>query len=175
MATGLQFIKQETMTTDEASAFLVTDCFNKGYEVYKIFITKEVRTSTGYGYMRFLDISGSELSGSYYSGASQHVYSTSGSSERREPTRDNFRNFFNYQGTNDADGLGLEINVYNADNALSYTFLTSQASSHYNSSSFLTSAKSIGAYETNAQVYGIKWYPQSGNISNTKITVFGVR
>tara|TARA_B100000212_G_C27032143_1_gene387826 strand:- start:4 stop:525 length:522 start_codon:yes stop_codon:yes gene_type:complete len=173
MATNLQFIKSSTLTTS-ASEFLVTDCFNKGYDAYKILITNEIRSATGYGWLRLLDSSGSELSGSYYSGAGLHIYSSSGSTDRREPIRTEWKNFINYQGKDEPDMGGIEIMMFNPDDSSSYTFFTSQASTHY-TGQFLTAAKSIGVYANAETVYGIKWYPQSGTINGTKVSVYGVK
>ena len=173
MAGNLEFIKSETLTSS-ASELLVTDCFNQGYDVYKIVITKDERSATGYGLMRFLNSGGSELTGLYYTGASLHIYSSSGSTEIRQPSRTYFQTFLNYQGTNSADGGGIEIMVFNPDDSSSYTFITSQASTHY-TGVFLTMAKTIGVYKQTATVYGIKWYPQSGTINGTNISVYGVK
>ena len=85
-----------------------------------------------------------------------------------------YQNFLNYQGTNTADGGGIELMIFNPDNSSSYTFLTSQASTHY-TGNFLTMAKSIGVYQNAETVYGIKWYPQSGTINGTNISVYGVK
>jgi len=173
MATNLQFIKSAELTSS-ASELLVTDCFNQGYDVYKVIISKEIRSATGYGLMRFLNSGGSELTGLYYTGASLHIYSSSGSTEIKQPSRTYFQTFLNYQGTNSADGGGIEIMVFNPDDSSSYTFLTSQASTHY-TGNFLTMAKSIGVYGNAETVYGIKWYPQSGTINGTNISVYGVK
>ena len=173
MATNLEFIKSETLTSS-ASQLLVTDCFNKGYDVYEILITKEDRSATGYGELRFLDSSGSELIGSHYDLASLNMYSSSGSTEVRKTGQTYFRDGINYQGTNSADGSGIKLSIFNADDSSSYTFLTGQASTHY-TSQFLTMAKTIGVYKQTATVYGIKWYPQSGTINGTKISVYGVK
>ena len=37
------------------------------------------------------------------------------------------------------------------------------------------SSKSAGVYANAETVYGIKWYPQSGTINGTKISVYGVK
>ena len=173
MAGNLEFIKSAELTSS-ASELLVTDCFNQGYDVYKILITKDERSATGYGELRFLDSGGSELTGANYDVASLNIYSSSGSSERRYTNQTYFRDALNYQGTNSADGGGIEIMVFNPDDSSSYTFITSQASTHY-TSNFLTMAKSIGVYKQTAIVYGIKWYPQSGTINGTNISVYGVK
>jgi hypothetical protein len=124
--------------------------------------------------MRFLDSGGSELTGVNYTGAGLHIYSSSGSTEIKQPSRTYFQSFINYQGTNSADGGGTKLTIFNPDDSSSYTFLTGQASTHY-TGNFLTMAKSIGVYANAETVYGIKWYPASGTINGTKISVYGVK
>ena len=173
MANNLHFLKSARLTSS-ASELLVTDCFNRGYDVYQILITKEVRSATGYGELRFLDSSGSELTGGDYDLASLNLYSSSGSTDVKKTAQTYFRDGINYQGTNSADGSAIKLSIYSPDNSSSYTFLSGQASTHY-TSQFLTMARTMGVYKQTATVYGIKWYPQSGTINNTKISVYGVK
>ena len=84
MATNLQFIKSASGTN--VTTLSVTNCFGKGYDVYKIILNSESNSTDGYFGLQLIDNSSSVITGSEYDEAVLGMRSYNSFLENRSTT-----------------------------------------------------------------------------------------
>ena len=173
MPTNLRFIKSES-TTSNVSSISVTDCFTDEYDVYKcIYTVDEVGTELATE-TRLLNASG-PVTSSNYDHAIQYMRAGSGNfSEGRDTGNDKWQ----YTMYNEGSVGGFYVMyVHNPYNSSSYTFAHWQMASHYlaSSTSVILARKGVGVLKVTEAHTGIQVYAGSSNITNAKLSVYGVK
>lgn len=169
---NLQFIK-ETSTSSNVSSLSVTDCFTSQYDVYKcIYTVNEVGTELATE-TRLLNASGAVTS-SNYDHAVQLMATNGSYSGESNVGNDKWQ----YTMYNEGSVGGFYVMyIYNPTDSSSYTFANWQMASHYiaSSTSVGLSRKGIGVLKVAEAHTGIQVYAGSSNITNSKLTVYGVQ
>tara|TARA_R100000149_G_C5868571_1_gene132880 strand:- start:566 stop:1069 length:504 start_codon:yes stop_codon:yes gene_type:complete len=167
MATNLQFIKSQSITSSVAN-ISITDVFSTGYNVYKI--VADITSSGGDsdGSLQFIDTSDNVETGSNYDWAMSIMKGET--------------SFFNYKNTGQTtmtalfhgteQGSGNTIYVFNPFDSSSYTFVTGQATGE--SGSNLRGYKNIGVLKLAESMSGFK-LTFDVNATSGNISVYGVR
>ncbi len=171
MATSLQFIK--SASAKQVSTLDVTDCFNDGYDVYKI-IFNGANTDTNGIYAGFrVIVGGSAQSGGDYTNATYFLKSYQSFSEERRINAGDFENVA-YMGTSDNGGtFGSVIYIYNPYDSSSYTFVSLQSSTDIGLGS-----KTIAVRTVADQVTGLQFKPENAYSSakfDMDVAVYGVK
>ena len=172
MATNLQFIKSFDNIAS-ASSVTLTDCFNRGYDVYAISIT-HMSSSSNVAYLqaRFLDSGGSVISASEYDYAHMDMMADTSFGERRN-TGQTFMELSFMGGVNYKDVGGFIVYVFNPDSSSSYTFTTVQGSQVDN---YLTGSKGVTVHKSAEVITGINFLPSGGTLDEgAKFSVYGVK
>jgi len=170
MATNLQFIKSVSAT--DINEFLITDIFSDAYDVYKIVINKIDTTVQTYNWIRFLDSSGNSISDSEYDRAYLQMTSYQAFQEGKSTGLNAIKDV-DSSGTNQSDGIGNVMYIFNPYDSSSYTFLLGQSSGQL--SSGLIGIKIIGVHKSAEQITGINYKRGSGNFDNVTVSVYGVK
>ena len=178
MATNLQFIKRLNFNSSPTSSTLILDeCFSSEYQNYFINITKVDGNLSGYYlWLRFLDSSGTAITGSEYGFASLQMLSNAGFSDNKNANT----TLINYVGFSGSGGLdvdqydnGTSLYVFNPFDSSSFTYVTSQSSGE-NSSSVLYGLKTIGVHKNQESVRGIQIGGHSA-FYGVRISVYGIK
>ena len=169
MATNLQFIKSESISTN-TTAFDITDCFGVGYDVYYLAFQKFNSTSGGNTIkIRFLDSSNNPITASEYDWAYLNLTSSSSFVETKAVNQ----NIINFGTTGTGSSLmNTSAYIYNPDDTNSYTFLTSQGA---NRDTALEGRKQISVLTQASVIKGIRVDSGSTNMSEGTLSVYGVK
>jgi hypothetical protein len=175
MATNLQFIK--SVTANNSNSLSIDEVFTTDYDVYYISLHgfDQDSTTDARWYYRFLDSTGTVLTGAYdYAGLDMR--SGSPIAERRGTNAVGMDLYF---VTDNGTGYGgtSGVYVYNPADTGSYTFLTAQSSS-FASTTNLLGVKGIGVHKVTEAIRGFNISEFSGgafNLQNGKMTVYGVK
>ena len=168
MATELQFIKSETISTN-TTAFDITDCFGVGYDVYYLAFQNFNSTSGGNTIkIRFLDSSNNPITASEYDYAYLNLTSASSFVEARATNQ----NIINFGTTTDANAfMNTSAYIFNPDDTNSFTFLSSQGANGHN----LEGRKQISVLTQASVIKGIRVDSGSTNMSEGTLSVYGVK
>lgn len=178
MATNLHFIKKLDFNSSPTSSTLIVDeCFNDEYQNYFVNITKVDGNLSGYYlWLRFLDSSGSAITGSEYDFASLQMTSNASFAENRTATT----TLINYVGFSGSGGLdddrydnGTSMYIFNPYSDSSFTYVTSQSSGE-NNSNVLYGLKTIGVHKNAERVRGIQIGGHSA-FYGARISVYGIK
>ena len=178
MATNLQFIKSLDFNSSPTSASLILDeCFNENYDTYFVNITKVDGNLSGYYlWLRFLDSTGTAITGSEYDFAGLQMTSNASFAEVKS-TNTTLINYIGFSGSGGLDvdqyDNGTSMYIYNPYDSSSYTFVQAQ-SSGVNSSNTLYGFKTIGVHKNAETVRGIQIGGHSA-FYGVKISVYGVK
>ncbi len=173
MATNLEFIKSQSLTSS-ASSLSVTDCFSDKYDVYYISIVKaKVETSDKQLQMRLIN-SGGVISTSNYDEATLQIRSDTTFSEKRNTNTTRIAETLELDASSNT-GTGFGMYVFNPYDSSSYTFTKHQSSS-FSLSPNLYGYKGIGVYKVAEQITGIHFLVAGGvNLSELIVNVYGVK
>ena len=172
MATNLQFIKKETLTST-ANNLQVTNCFSAEYDVYKIVITKVDTSALANLRMRLIKSDDSIDSTANYDNAIQVMRSYTAIAETRS-TNQSYFDYISSQSASSFAGNGIEITMYNPFNSGSYTFHKT------NSAGFLEAQgvyapHGIGVNTVTQSITGFQMLLSTGNYEVLEVTVYGVK
>jgi len=170
MAGSLEFIKQIS-TSGKVTNFDFTDIFDKGFNQYTI--TLKINEASGDGYigLHFFDDSGTVITDSEYDLAGLELKSeTSFDSSWRGVNQ--FQIAPIITGGKALTGGGATIQIFNADDSSSFTFVTAQSA--MNRDSGLRGTKTIGVHKVAEKVSGVRFRVQSQTYDMTA-TVYGVK
>ena len=171
MSTNLQFIK--SASAKQVSTLDVTDCFNDGYDVYKI-IFNGANTDTNGIYAGFrVIVGGSVQSGGDYDTASLFLKAYSSFTEERRTSQSDFENVAYLATGNNEGTFGSVIYIFNPYDSSSYTFVSLQSSTDFGLGS-----KTIGVRKVADQVTGLQFKPENAYSSakfDMDISVYGVK
>ena len=174
MATNLQFIHEENIF-ESTSSTSVDNVFTASYDVYMITCNNfsTVGTSGTFLGVRFIDNSGSVVTGSEYDWADLEMTSQTSFSE----DNDTGATFMRLQGGFDQkpESTGAVIYVYNPSDSGSYTFITTQSSG--STGGYGRGGKGIGVHKTAETVRGFAIIETIGSrpYDSGEIRVFGVK
>tara|TARA_R100000231_G_C5324851_1_gene164546 strand:- start:926 stop:1447 length:522 start_codon:yes stop_codon:yes gene_type:complete len=158
-----KFIKIKSLSGTDVANLNLTTCFNERYNIYEIFTTikRASGSSSTAAYQRFLDSSGSEITGSNYNEGTWRNSQNSGSYDRVYSTSDTYMNSVSF---NDADSLAtirhIISNPYENDR-----YISGYVSRYYEINSPSERANyGLSGLKDVQTVTGIKTYSTSGNI-----------
>jgi len=172
MATNLEFIKKETLTST-ANNLQVTNCFSDKYDFYKIVISKLDVASTSIQRLRFIKSDDSVDSTSNYDYAVNYQRSWGTVLEQRA-TNGTYIDYISSQTNGTEVGIGLVLYCYNPFDSSSYTFLSFQNSS-FMAGSGNRVTKGIGVNTVTQSLTGFQMFPSTGNYDTLDVTVYGVK
>ena len=172
MATNLQFIKKQTLTST-ANNLQVTNCFSADYDVYKIVMSKIDLSGLANIRMRLIKSDDSIDSTANYDNATQVMRSYNSISEQRSTNQSYFR-FISSQSASSYAGNGIEITMYNPFNSSSYTFHKT------NSAGFLEAQgiyapHGIGVNTVAQSITGFQMILSNSNYEQLEVVVYGVK
>jgi len=149
MATNLQFIKSQSITSSVAN-ISITDVFSANYNVYKI--VADITSSSGDsdGSLQFIDASDNVETGSNYDWAMLIMKSETSFFEYKNTGQTNMTALFH--GTE--QGSSNTIYAFNPFNSSAYSFVLGQTSGK--SGSNLRTYKNIGVLKQTASMTGFK-------------------
>ena len=167
--TNLQFIKNLSATT-AATSQSFTDVFTTNYDYYKLIVTGGDFASQDWANFRYLDTSGSELSGNDYRYVSREGLSSEGYYGGTATYGAVIR-----AHTSDADIGNVALDFSNPMVSSSYTYVRATVVTSQNGTLF--KAERTIQYRQDTQVQGLCFYLNStgANINNLHIKVFGVK
>jgi len=174
MATNLQFIHEENIY-DSTSSTSVDNVFTASYDVYMITCNNfsTVGTDGTFLGVRFIDNSGSVVTGAEYDWADLELRSDAGFSD----DNDEGATFMRLQGAFDQkpESTGAVIYVYNPSDSGSYTFITTQSSGSTGGNG--RGGKGIGVHKTAETVRGFAIIETVGSrpYDSGEIRVYGVK
>ena len=168
---NLEFIKSASGTS--VSSLSVTDCFSADYDVYEIYITSYEQSAVADSRFSLLDSGGSEITSASYDSCYLALQSNATFTEGRQTAQNHFRDF-SYSITNYADTIGVKIVMYNPYDNSSYTFCQWQ-SAYYQTGSASKGKKGIGVLKSAQTCTGIKFFSNTGNLDDVKVSIFGVK
>jgi len=171
MATNLQFIKKETLTST-ANNLQVTNCFSANYDVYKIFMTKVDTSQLANLRMRLINTSGVD-STSNYDTATQIMRSYTSINEQRLTSQSTWR-LISSQSDPSYAGNGIEITMYNPFDSSSYTFHKTNSAGFLHASG-LYSPHGIGVHKVAQSNTGFQMLLSGGNYEVLEVVVYGVK
>ena len=172
MATNLQFIHKETISSSTSSVS-IDNVFSSHYDVYKITISgvSTVGTSGTFLGIRFIDNSGSLITGNEYDWADMEMRTDGFTDDNSEGV-----SFMRMNGLADQspESLGENINIYNPYNSSSYTFINGQSSG--SASALLRAGKNIGVHKVEETIRGFAVIETNGSrpINSGTICVYGI-
>tara|TARA_Y100001938_G_C8062028_1_gene417888 strand:+ start:258 stop:803 length:546 start_codon:yes stop_codon:yes gene_type:complete len=180
MATNLQLVKE--VSVQEASGgsftpFSITDCFNANYDTYYVTINNIDGNLAGYYiWLRFIDSSGSLITGSEYAWSCHLMRSNSGFSSQRSANT-TLINMVGFSGsgsaTDDRYDTGTSFFVYKPFDATYMTMVTAEFGGSYNTPEHW-GGQTIGVHKQQEQVTGMAFGGHSA-FYFAKIQVFGVK
>ena len=174
MATNLQFIHEENIY-DSTSSTSVDNVFTASYDVYMITCNNfsTVGTDGTFLGVRFIDNSGSVVTGAEYDWADLELRSDAGFSD----DNDEGATFMRLQGAFDQkpESTGAVIYVYHPSDSGSYTFITTQSSGSTGGNG--RGGKGIGVHKTAETVRGFAIIETVGSrpYDSGEIRVYGVK
>ena len=166
---NLQFIKNLTATTP-ATKHSFTDVFNTYYDYYKLIVTGGDFESQDWANFRYLDTSGTELTGSDYRYVSREGLSSEGYYGGTASYGAVIR-----AHTNNADIGNVTLEFSNPMVSSSYTYVRATVVTSQNGTLF--KAERTIQYRQDTQVKGLCFYLNStgDNINSLDIKVYGVK
>tara|TARA_B100001250_G_C19498872_1_gene656507 strand:+ start:173 stop:682 length:510 start_codon:yes stop_codon:yes gene_type:complete len=168
MSTNLQFIKSASATS--VSSLQITDCFNTNYDVYQVVLDND-NSGNNDLYIRVINNSGTVIStGSKYDYANLEMNSNTSFGENKNTDFNEFRGI----GFQALYGASTVATFYNPYNSSSYTFVTSQTASYYNSGQ-MRGGKSIGVYHNADTITGLEINEVSSDFTYINVSVYGVK
>ena len=173
MATNLQFIHKETISSSTSSVS-IDNVFSTNYDVYKITISgvSTVGTSGTFLAIRFIDNSGSLITGNEYDWADLEMRSDTAYSD----DNDTGVSFMRMNGVTDQspESQGANVNIYNPYDSSSYTFINGQSSGI---TSNLRGGKNIGVHKVAETIRGFAVIETNGSrpFDSGNICVYGVK
>lgn len=177
MATNLQFIKSETITTAVTSVSIGTTSnklFTSQYDNYCI-TGGLVMSSTSFAdiHLNVIDSGGSvDTTGGAYAYAGMRLNTNASFNDQNSTSQGYLNGFF---GIADLapENNGFVTYVINPANSSSFTFFQGQTSSSVNG--FIRGEKTIGVHEVAEEIIGIRLITANGTSSFTgKINIYGV-
>lgn len=172
MPGSLEFVKSNS-TTSNVSSLSVDDCFTTEYDIYKCVLEID-EVGTEIAIETRLQNSSGPVTSSNYDHAYRFMRVGSGSySSQGNQGNDKWQFTMYNEG---AVGGFYVMYVYNPANSSKYTFAHWQMASHYYASStaVLMTRRGIGVLEVEEAHTGIQIYGLSSNITNAKLSVYGV-
>ena len=130
MASQLEFINK-TDITDGVVTVNVDNVFSSQYEIYQIIfdgVFHNLDVSNGIEGIRFIDNSGSVISGSEYEYAVHNLIANSSYSETRSTSATEIQLVLIADQLSDGQAIGV-LTVYNPSDSSSYTFVKTLSSS----------------------------------------------
>ncbi len=169
----LQFINS-TSTTSNVSSLSVENCFTSEYDIYKCTyevneVGTELATET-----RLLNSSGAVTSSNYDHAES---FFRAGSGSYSDGTTSNNTKFQYTMYNEEAKGGFYVMYVYSPFNSSTYTFTNFKMASTYLASStrVIMARTGVGVLKVAESHTGIQVFASSSNITNAKLTVYGVK
>lgn len=158
-----KFIKIKSLSGTDVASLDMSNCFNERYDIYEIFTT--VKRASGSSstavYQRFLDSSGSEITGSNYNEGTWRISQNSGSYDRVYSTSDTYMNSIAF---NDGDSVGTIRHIISNPYA-SDRYISGYVSRYYEINTPTERAQyGLSGLKDVQRVTGIKTYSSSGNI-----------
>ncbi len=176
MATNLEFINQ-TEITSNVTTINVDNVFSDKYDVYYcqvVGVFHDTDVSNGIEGLRFIDNSGSVITGNEYGYATKNL-SVNGYSESKSANNNYMWIGIITDRLSDSGGASVGFYVFNPYNSSSHTFVLSQASGK-NSSEYRAS-KGIGVHTQAEIIRGFQLYESNGarTFGGGQINVYGVK
>ena len=175
MATNLQFIKEENITT--ASANIQFDNFfdTEEYDKYCIIYSGFYKTVVSDSSLRLIDNSGSTISGTEYEFATINLRPASSFTFNKETGATNLRRFFGRPDTESSgESSNVVIYVFDPLDSGKFTYFIGQSS--YCETGTEIGNKFMGVHKSAERIRGITIFGNSGhNFTSGKITLFGVK
>ncbi|BAQ84718.1 2-phosphosulfolactate phosphatase [uncultured Mediterranean phage uvMED] len=175
MATNLQFIKQETVTT--ASSLVEFDNFfnTQEYDTYCIIYSDIHLASLSDTSMRLIDNSGSVITATEYEFATLNLRCSSTFSKNQETGATNLRRFF---GRPDTESSGEPSNgviyVYNPLDSTKFTYFHGQSA--YCETNTEIGNRFVGVHKSAETIRGFAIFNNAGtNVTSGKISLYGVQ
>ena len=172
MATELQFIKKETLTST-ANNLQVTNCFSANYDVYKIFMTKVDTSALANLRMRLIKSDDTIDSTANYDNATQVMRSYNTISEQRSTNQSYYR-FISAQSDPSYAGNGVEITMYNPFDSSNYTFLKTNSAGFLHAQG-VYAPHGIGVNKVAQSNTGFQMLLSTGNYEVLEVSVYGVK
>ena len=173
MSTQYQFVKSSS-TIDSSTSISVDNCFSDAYSVYHCILEVDAVSAELAMQVRFKNASG-VVTSSNYDHASLFMRAGSGSDTEGRSTNDTKWNYTMYA----EGGVGgfFQMYVFNPADSSSYTYGNWQTSTHYLASSTSVHLSRVGmGILTVAEAHtGIQVYGGSANLSEAKLSVYGVK
>lgn len=173
MPTQYQFIKSSS-TIDSSTSISVDNCFSSKYDVYQCIFEVDAVSAELAMQVRFKNASG-VVTSSQYDHATLFMRAGSGSDTEGRSTNDTKWNYVMYG----EEGVGgfFHMYVFNPADSSSYTYGNWQTSTHYLASSTGVHLSRVGmGILTVAEAHtGIQVYGGSANLSEAKLSVYGVK
>ena len=175
MATNLQFIKSETVTSG-SSNFSVTNIFSAEYDVYYISLdAAQSGIAASDINARLLDSSSAEISNSNYDYANlRHTIGGSTTAEEKATGGDKFSSFIGLAARTQANaGNGGSVYIYNPFSSSSYTFVNGNSIDTVGAKG----SRYIGVLKETTSCTGIKFFPNnaSATLKTFRVDVYGVK
>ena len=172
MATNLQFLQK--ITSDGfVTNFDMNNIFDKGYDQYNFYLNlADSSTNGGYAGLRFFDSTDTIINGNEYDWGGQQLKSFT-SFDITWYAQNNSQIAPIFVGTNDDNrGGGVFFRVFRPDDTSSYTFVTGQSSTYYDSG--LTGSKLIAVHKGAEKITGVRIAMQS-NTASLSASIYGVK
>jgi hypothetical protein len=173
MPGSLELIQKETISASTSSVS-IDNVFSSNYDVYKITISgvSTVGTSGTFLAIRFIDNSGSLITGNEYDWADLEMRSDTSFSD----DNDTGVSFMRMNGVTDQspESQGANINIYNPYDSSSYTFINGQSSGITTN---LRGGKNIGVHKVAETIRGFAVIETNGSrpFNSGNICVYGVK
>jgi len=172
MATNLEFIKKETLTST-ANNLSITNCFSANYDVYKIVMTKIDTSQLANLRMRLIKSDDSIDSTTNYEYAIQILRSYTSISEQKDTGESEWRLISSQSASNFA-GNGIEITMYNPFDSSSYTFHKTNSAGFLEASG-IYAPHGIGVHTVAQSNTGFQMLLSGGNYEVLEVVVYGVK
>ena len=177
MATNLEFIKKETISSavNSVSIGTTTDkLFTDRYDVYYLTgVINSTSTTATDIWLRVIDSTGTiDAGGGVYNWAGLRLNSNAVFNEVTSTTTGYINEMFGVIDLN-PENNGFSTYVYNPANTSSYTFFQSQSSSAV--SSVMRGEKSIGVHKVAEEIIGINLLSANSGTFTGHISIFGVK
>jgi len=173
MAGSLELVKKATVSSSVATSS-VTDCFNDNYSVYKVVARNIVTSAEAFLRLQFINSSDSIITSADYCWADLFLKANTSYVDRKN-TNDNYIYDFNLSKGTISGGAGNTVAyIFNPTNASSFTFLTWQASSIYDST-FSFGQKGIGVLKQASDITGMHFVMDSSATFTGEFIIYGVK
>ena len=173
MATNLEFIKQESVTSN-SSSISVTDCFSSKYDHYQVVLAVDDVDSEVAIEFRMIN-SGGVNSDANYDHANIFMRAGSGSTSDGS-TEGNTKWQYSMYAEGEVGGFCV-MNIFNPASSSKWTMMEFQTATHYLASSTAVhlGRKGIGVLRAAEAHTGIQAYAGSSIITVAKLSVYGVK